>query len=368
MYGTMDAGNAWFHKLNKTFTALGHVPSRADPCVWLLKCGGEQTITCTYTDNISGAFSSKAEGELVRKEIGEVYDIKDMGKHNSVLGMTVEFDDDSRSISLHQRNLITKTLERFGMLDCKPKATPLLVGTLATLDTQPRPIPTSDKEFMKNKDYKAVLGSLNHIANGTCPDFAFTMNYLQCFTSDPGPIHWNRAIHVLGYLKGMIQYKIMYGRGTKEDNGLTSVGYVDSSHGDDRMTGKSMMCYVFQMAGGPVSWSSHVQKRVALSTTEAKYVATIHGGQQSIWMGSFLDELEIEKDCPYTIWCNNNSTIDLTKSTKGHGKSKHFALDYHWICEAVQLRDLDIKYIPSKDSLADIFTKTIQKPHTTDLL
>ncbi len=83
-------------------------------------------------------------------------------------------------------------------LDCKPKATPLLVGTLATLDTQPRPIPTSDKEFMKNKDYKAVLGSLNHIANGTCPDFAFTMNYLQCFTSDPGPIHWNRAIHVLG--------------------------------------------------------------------------------------------------------------------------------------------------------------------------
>ncbi len=74
-------------------------------------------------------------------------------------------------------------------------------------------------------------------------------------------------------------------------------------------------------------------------------------------MGSFLDELEIERDNPYTIWCDNNSTIDLTKSTKGHGKSKHFALDYHWIWEAVQLRDLNIKYIPSEDNLADIFTK-----------
>ncbi len=68
-------------------------------------------ITCMYTDDVSGASSSKTDGELVRKEIGEVYDIKDMGRHNSVLGMTVEFDNKSRSISLHQKNLITKTLE-----------------------------------------------------------------------------------------------------------------------------------------------------------------------------------------------------------------------------------------------------------------
>ncbi len=254
------------------------------------------------------------------------------------------------------------------MLNCKPKATPLPVGTLAALDTQPRPIPTSDKEFMEHKDYKAVLGSLNHIANGTRPDIAFATNYLQRFASDPQPIHWNRAMHVFAYLKGTMQYKIMYRRGTKADDGLTPVGYVDSSHGDDRTTGKSTMGYVFQMAGGPISWSSRAQKRVALSTTEAEYIAMVHGGRQSIWMGYFLDELEIGKDHPYTIWCDNNSTIDLTKSTKGHGKSKHFALDYHWIREAVQLRDLDIKYIPSEDNLADIFTKTIPKPHATDLL
>ncbi len=185
MYGTMDAGNAWFHELNKMFAALGHIQSRADPCVRLLKRGREWTITCTYTDNVSGASSSKAEGELVRRELGEVYDIKDMGSHNSVLGMMVEFNDIAGSISLHQKNLILKTLERFGMLDCKPNATPLPIGTLAALDTQPRPIPVSDKEFMAHRDYRAVLGSLNHIANGTRPDIAFATNYLQRFASDP---------------------------------------------------------------------------------------------------------------------------------------------------------------------------------------
>ncbi len=101
-----------------------------DPCVRLLKNGKEHTITCMYMDNVSGASTSKKEGERVRREIGMVYDIKDLGKHNSVLGMTIEFNEGRGSISLHQKNLILKTLDHFGMLDCKLKATPLLVESL----------------------------------------------------------------------------------------------------------------------------------------------------------------------------------------------------------------------------------------------
>ncbi|SJL14141.1 uncharacterized protein ARMOST_17596 [Armillaria ostoyae] len=368
MYGTMDAGNAWFHELNNTLTAQGHKQSRADPCVRLLKNGSERTYTCTYTDDVSGASTSTEEGKRVRKEIGSVYEIKDLGKHNSVLGMTVEFDEETGAISLHQKNLILKTLENFGMSDCKPKATPLPVGSLMNLDTQPQPIPNADKEFMGDKDYRGVLGSLNHIANGTRPDIAFATNYLQRYASDARPIHWSRAMHVLAYLKGTIEYRITYHRGNAEDDGLTPVGYVDSSHGDDRTSGKSTMGYVFTMAGGPVAWSSRSQKRVALSTSEAEYVATVHGGRQSLWMGSFLDEIELSKDRPYPLNCDNNSAINLTQNTKGHGKSKHFAMDYHWIRDSVQLGELDVRYIPSEDNLADLFTKSVPKPRATELL
>ncbi len=71
--------------------------------------------------------------------------------------------------------------------------------------------------------------------------------------------------------------------------------------------------------------------RVALSTAEAEYIALVHGGRQSFWMGSFLDELVLSKDHLFPLNCNSNSAINLMKSTKGHGKSKHFAMDYHWI-------------------------------------
>ncbi len=74
----------------------------------------------------------------------------------------------------------------------------------------------------------------------------------------------------------------------------------------------------------------------ALSTSEAEYVATVHGGRQLLWMGSFLDEIELTKDRPYPLNCDNNSAIGLTQNTKGHGKSKHFAMDYHWIRDSVQ--------------------------------
>lgn len=115
---------------------------------------------------MSEASTSKREGELVRKEIGEVYDIKDMGKHNSVLGMTIEFDEADGSISLHQKNLIIKTLEQFRMTDCKPKATLLPVRTLMAFDTQPHPIPPSDQEYMKDKDYCTISFKLNVTHHG----------------------------------------------------------------------------------------------------------------------------------------------------------------------------------------------------------
>ncbi len=85
-------------------------------------------------------------------------------------------------------------------------------------------------------------------------------------------------------------------------------------------------------------------------------------------MGSFLDELELSKDRPFPLNCNSNSAINLTKSTKGHGKSKHFAMDYHWIRDTVQLGDLDIKYIASEDNLADLFMKILPKPWAVVLL
>ncbi len=91
----------------------------------------------------------------------------------------VEHNEEDGTISLHQKNLILKKLENFGISDCKPKAMLLPIRSLMNLETQPQPIPDVDKEFIQDKDYCGILGSLNHVTNGMRPDIAFATNYLQ---------------------------------------------------------------------------------------------------------------------------------------------------------------------------------------------
>ena len=58
-------------------------------------------------------------------------------------------------------------------------------------------------------------------------------------------------------------------------------------------TSRSTSGYVMTYAGGAVSWQSRLQKSVALSTTEAEYIAVIESDKEVIWMKDFIRELGI---------------------------------------------------------------------------
>ena len=77
------------------------------------------------------------------------------------------------------------------------------------------------------------------------------------------------AKRVLLYLKGTTSHGITF-RGGEPVN---CMGYSDADWAGDREDRKSTSGYLFQIAGGPVSWRSKKQNTVALSTAEAEYVA-----------------------------------------------------------------------------------------------
>jgi hypothetical protein len=219
--------------------------------------------------------------------------------------------------------------------------------------------------FMKDKDYLSLLGSLNHISLGTQPDITYSVALLQRYANDPHPIHWRIALHILAYLKTTIDYSITYYcRNEGDEDKLMLKGYADASHADVKeemghLTRKSTMGYVFTLAGRAVSWSSAKQRIVALSTTEAEYLSGVHAGKQAIWMFKFLQDLNIGKPLPYSIFIDNMSTIVLTEETTKHACTKHFDTNWAWICECVREKELEFKYIPSGENVADIMTKPL---------
>ena len=107
-------------------------------------------------------------------------------------------------------------------------------------------------------------------------------------------------------------------------------GYVDVNWASDLDGRKSKSGYLFTFVGGAVSWQSRLQKCVALSTTEAKYIAANEVGKEMLWLKRFLQELALKQD-GYVVNCDSQSAIDLRKNSMYHSPSKHIEVRYNWL-------------------------------------
>jgi len=353
IYGTMDGANNWFCLLNKTFTELSHHQSRADPCMRIQNTTEGYTISSTYTNDISAGSSSVVTMDQAKRELAAKFKITDLGTPNKVLSMSI-MNHTSGDISIHQKPLITKALVTFRMENANPKYTPLPPG-INLVDSQPMPIPPNDTKFMCDKDYRSVLGMLNHIANGTRPDIAFSVMILMHYASDPHPTHWRLVQHLLAYLKTTSNLVITY----RKDGVVKPYGYSDSSYADESDTWKSSAGFVFISSGGPVSWKAKTQRRVSTSTGEAEYVGVFEAGKQAKWVCSWFYEVDQYFNLPITIYYDNDAAVALTKNFGGHTKIKHVNVKTHWIREAINLDDIIVVPIDTAENIADIFMKSL---------
>ena len=88
--------------------------------------------------------------------------------------------------------------------------------------------------------------------------------------------------------------------------------------------------YVFILGGTSLSWVSKIQSVVALSTTEAEYVAATEASKEIIWLQRFMDELGKKHDMG-TLYSDSQSAIHLARNSAFHSRTKHIQLKYHFI-------------------------------------
>ncbi|GAX75268.1 hypothetical protein CEUSTIGMA_g2713.t1 [Chlamydomonas eustigma] len=111
------------------------------------------------------------------------------------------------------------------------------------------------------------------------------------------------------------------------------VGFSDSSYSSDVDTKRSTTGYVFTYNGGVVSWSSRLQRTVAVSTIEAEYMAASAVAKEALWLRKLMCELQV---------------------------SKHIDTMHHFVRERIQMRQLTYQYISTADMVADILTKATE--------
>ncbi|CAA0823294.1 cysteine-rich RLK (RECEPTOR-like protein kinase) 8 [Striga hermonthica] len=138
------------------------------------------------------------------------------------------------------------------------------------------------------------------------------------------------------------------------------VGYTDSDMAGDVDSRKSISGFLMTFAGGAVSWQSKLQKCVALSTTEAEYIAITEGCKEALWMRRFLEELGLHQE-KYVVFSDSQSAIHLSKNSSFHSRSKHIEVRYHWIRNVLESKQLHLAKVHTSENGADMMTKTLPK-------
>lgn len=119
------------------------------------------------------------------------------------------------------------------------------------------------------------------------------------------------------------------------------------------------MGFVFKLAGGAISWSSKQQSRVALSTSDAKYLALTHASQEAIHLRKLLKELGIPFNKPVELLGDNAGSIFLSKNPAFHQRSRHIMRFEHYVRKRVACGNITVGWIPTNDMTADILTKAL---------
>ncbi|KAG8484503.1 hypothetical protein CXB51_023752 [Gossypium anomalum] len=109
---------------------------------------------------------------------------------------------------------------------------------------------------------------------------------------------------------------------------------VDSDYAGDLDQRRSTTGYVFTFAGRPISWKSTLQSTVALSTTEAEYMAVTEAVKEAIWLQGMVKTLGLVQEHT-NVYCDSQSAIHLAKNQVYHARTKHIAVQFHFAKEII---------------------------------
>ena len=352
LYGRKQAPRQWYRKFDSFMTSNGYKRTSADPCVYFRKFpDGNFIILLLYVDDMLIVGQDAERISTLKKDLSKSFDMKDLGPAKQILGMEIARDRKAGKLWLSQEKYIERVLERFNMKHAKPVSTPLA----SHFKLSKRVCPTTEKEkaSMSSIPYSSAVGSLMYAMVCTRPDIAHSVGLVSRYLSNPGKAHWDAVKWIFRYLRGTSKLCLCYGGGKPILEGFT-----DADMAGDVDSRKSTSGYVFTFSRGAISWQSKLQKCVALSTTEAEYIAAVEASKEMLWLKRFLRELGLEQG-EYVVLCDSQSAIDLSKNSMYHARTKHIDVRYHWLRNVIEEKMMKLKKVHTNKNGADMLTKVV---------
>ncbi len=196
----------------------------------------------------------------------------------------------------------------------------------------------------------------------------------QCarFNNDPKLCHERAIKRICKYLLGTMDKGLMYRPDlTKGLECYVDADFAGGWSSGDQTNPESVLSrtgFVIMYAGCPIFWSSKLQTEIALSTTEAEYIALSSAMREVLPFLTMMREIhdvfplkERKPNFYCRVWEDNRSCIKVAESPKFTPRTKHIALKYHHFRQYVSDGTIKINPIDTREQIADIFTKSLDE-------
>ena len=356
LYGLKQSPRQWYKRFDQFMKGQRYTRSKFDHCVYFQKLQeGTFIYLLLYVDDMLIASKSKVEIERLKTQLNLEFEMKDLGEAKKILGMEICRDRAHGRVSLSQKQYLKKVLQQFGMNEqTKPVSTPL--ASHFKLSAQLSPSTNTEREYMLQVPYSNAVGSLMYAMVCTRPDISQAVSIVSRYMHNPGKGHWQAVKWILRYIQKTVDVGLLF----KQDNTLGKgvIGYVDSDYAGDLDKRRSTTGYVFTLAGGPISWKSTLQSTVALSTTEAEYMAVTEAVKEAVWLQGMAKTLGLVQE-HINVYCDSQSAIHLAKNQVYHARTKHIDVRFHFVREIIDEGKIRLQKIKTADNPADMMTKVV---------
>ncbi|KAA3467751.1 Integrase, catalytic core [Gossypium australe] len=323
-------------KLKKALYRLKQSP-RAwyDSRLFVKVSEGKLAIVLVYVDDLIITGDDSEEIHQVRQNFSVRFQMKELGQLKHFLGL--EIDHTKEGMFLCQEKYAKYLLQKFGMLNRKTITIPVEPNTKFCAHEG------------KDLEDRLILIYLTL----TRPDISYIVGVVSQYMQNPKKQHLEVVRRVLRYVKGTLDYGLLYKKGEV----CKLAGYCHADYAGDHDTRRSTTSYVFKFGSGKISWCSKRQPTVSLSTTEAEYKAIAMAAQESRWLVQLVEDFHQKVDYAITLYCDNQSTIRLAENPVFHARTKHVEVHYHFVREKMLQDEIELSYVKTDNQVANLFTK-----------
>lgn len=350
LYGLKQASRTWHIHLIAALKSLGFEQCAADACVLRLVENGSVTLVIAIHVDDLFTCGRKSRCDKFVADLNRLLPVNNLGILCFFGGCRFTQDLVAGSVKMSQETFAQNLVRKFGVTRNKP--TPMSVDT--RLDVFDPCEPDVEEEF------RSLVGHLMWLANQTRPDIYFAVRAVARYSHAPKMVHWRAALHILMYVRFTLDVGITYQRGT--GTGVSLQVFVDSDFASKATDRRSVSGLVVKCAGACVSFSSKTQRSVALSSSEAEYVAMAEGLKEAIFLRYVWAFVFPGRDVGCTVvYEDNMGALHLAKNPATTPNSKHIDIRHHFIRERIGRGEFRVVHVASKYQQADFLTKALPR-------